>query len=61
MHSNLCDNILIIAGSSNGRTTGFGPVNLGSSPSPAAIISLERVKEMLDEICFPLFLVAQLI
>lgn len=25
------------AGSSNGRTTGFGPVNLGSSPSPAAL------------------------
>ena len=24
------------AGSSNGRTTGSGPVNLGSSPSPAA-------------------------
>lgn len=24
-------------GSSNGRTAGFGPVNLGSSPSPPAI------------------------
>ena len=25
-----------IVGSSNGRTTGFGPVYLGSSPSPTA-------------------------
>ena len=28
--------IAILAGSSNGRTPGFGPGNLGSSPSPAA-------------------------
>jgi 2'-5' RNA ligase len=34
---NLCDKIKIIAGSSNGRTPGFGPGYLGSSPSPAAI------------------------
>ena len=27
-----------IAGSSNGRTLGFGPRNLGSSPSPAALL-----------------------
>ena len=27
-----------IVGSSNGRTAGFGPVNLGSSPSPTAIL-----------------------
>lgn len=27
----------LLAGSSNGRTTGSGPVNLGSSPSPAAL------------------------
>ncbi len=26
----------IIAGSSNGRTSGFGPEYLGSNPSPAA-------------------------
>ena len=25
-----------IVGSSNGRTMGFGPINLGSSPSPTA-------------------------
>lgn len=25
-------------GSSNGRTTGFGPVYLGSSPSPVAVL-----------------------
>ena len=24
-------------GSSNGRTTGFGPVNLGPSPNPPAV------------------------
>ncbi len=33
--------MLVIAGSSNGRTAGFGPVNLGSSPSPATEIKVE--------------------
>ena len=31
-----------IVGSSNGRTTGFDPVNLGSSPSPTAKLSAMR-------------------
>ena len=37
---------VIIAGSSNGRTSGFGPEYLGSSPSPAAIrdIGLESLE-----------------
>ena len=33
---------VIIAGSSNGRTSGFGPEYLGSSPSPAAIDLSQR-------------------
>ncbi len=33
-----------LAGSSNGRTTGFGPVYLGSSPSPAAETSTSEAK-----------------
>ncbi len=30
--------MLVAAGSSNGRTTGSGPVNLGSSPGPASFL-----------------------
>ncbi len=33
-----------IAGSSNGRTSGFGPEYLGSSPSPAAEMSDSEAK-----------------
>ena len=29
-------------GSSNGRTMGFGPINLGSNPSPTATLSALR-------------------
>jgi hypothetical protein len=29
-------------GSSNGRTMGFGPINLGSNPSPTATLSAVR-------------------
>lgn len=36
-------NSVSIRGSSNGRTTGFGPVNLGSSPSPLAMKSLKDI------------------
>lgn len=31
--------LINIAGSSNGRTLGFGPKNFGSSPNPAARVS----------------------
>ena len=37
------------AGSSNGRTTGFGPVSLGSSPSPAAVLCYHKNMEEKEE------------
>lgn len=38
----MCSLKINIVGSSNGRTMGFGPINLGSNPSPTATLSALR-------------------